>query len=230
MKKFLAFAFVALTAIAPLSARELKFYNGDTPVESGSRLEFTNYNKTSIGNGMVEVSFEPDLYLWSDIFTNTVTLTANCVSGQAIQLCAGGDCVSAESVTKENIKLTTNQKLFLQFEYIAELGENEVVPEVVTEISAVDTKYENIKADITVVLNSSSGVTSIYVNDSSFKAVAGAISYDFASLTEVNLYSLSGERILTSVVEGCGQISTTALASGLYLYKAGNKSGKIYIR
>lgn len=230
MKRFLLLALAAVSAAAPLAARELKFYNGDTPLESGIRLESKDFTVTPIGNGMVEVAFEPNLYIWSDIFTNTITLTAKCVSGQMIQFCPGGECVAGESVKKENIKINADQKLFLQFEYIAELSENEDIPTVVTELSAVDTKHENVEASITVVMNSSSGVYDIFANDASFRAVSGGIEYNFAAPQEISVYTLLGNKVYSGTVSGSGKIDSSSWASGVYLYRAGKKSGKLYLR
>ncbi len=229
MKKILSIAFAALIAAAPLSARELKFYNGNTAVEAGASLEFTDFTVTPIGNGMVEVSFAPDLYIWSDIFTNTVSMTAECTSGEVIQFCPGGNCVSGKTVTKDDIKIMADQKVAIQYEYIAEMNETDAVPTVVTKISAVDSKHTEVTAEMTVIMNASAGVAEAIVSDNSFKAVKGGISYDFVGAAEVSLYNLGGEVVYHSVLDGKGTIDTVSLAPGIYLYKAGNKSGKIYL-
>ncbi len=230
MKRILASALVAMLAAAPLSARELRFFNGSTEVASGETVESSAFTVTPIGNGRVEVTFAPELFLWSDIFTNSITMTADCVSGQAIQFCPGGECVSGTSITKENITVTADQKLDIKYEYIAELEESEKIPTVVTELSAFDAKHTDVKTEMTIVMSSDSGVAGIFVNDSSFKAIAGAVKYDFATPTEVILYTLSGETLYTAVLEGTGTIDTSSLSTGLYLYKTGTKSGKIYLR
>lgn len=229
MKKIYLLAAAALLAASPLSARVLTFYNGTTPIENGSTVRSNDIEITPLGDN-VEVIFEPKLFLTTDIFTNTVQLTAKCISGQEIQLCAGGDCVSGTEIVKNNITIQTDQMLNLQFEYNAMLPANETIPAVATEISAVDTKYPEVTANFTIVMNAGSGVTEMIANDASFKAVAGGIEYDFAALTDVTLYNLSGEKVLETTLEGSGVIFTTHLSNGIYAYKAGTKTGKLYLR
>ena len=229
MKKILALTVALGIAALPLSARELKFYNGNTPINSGAKIEMSDYEVENIGN-MVSVGFAPELYVWSDIFTNTVTLTATCVSGQTIQFCPGGECVAGTTVSKDKVTISSNQKIALLYEYMAELSKDEPIPTVVTEISAFDTKYTSVKADVTIVMSGTAGVTEVFVNDDSFKAVAGGIEYDFAAPTQVVLCTLAGATVIETTLEGSGVLSTASVPEGLYVYKAGEKSGKIYIR
>lgn len=230
MKKFYTMALMALVVTAPLLARELKFFNGTTELEQGATVESSEYTVEAIGNGMVEVTFAPELFLWSDIFTNSVTLTANCVSGQLIQFCPGGECVTGTTVTKDNITVQRDQKLPLLYEYIGELGETEDVPDVVTELEAVDSRHTDVKADVTIVMRSKSAVSEIFMNNSNFKAVKGGINYKFDGMTAVSLFTISGEKVYEKAMKGAGTINTTALPAGVYVYKIGKQTGKIYIR
>ena len=236
MKKIYLVAAAALLATAPISARELTFYNGSTAITNGSTIESQAFDVTPIGNNNVEIYFEPDLYLAADYWTNSVNLTAKCVSGHTIQLCtplaAGqtGSCQTGTEVTKQVITISSSAKIALKYEYVVEQSESDAIPVVVTEFSAVDTKYTTVTADFTVVMGSNSGVTSVFANDASFKAVNGGIAYEFAGRTEVALYSLSGEKVLATVLEGQGVLSTSHLPAGIYAYTAGSKSGKVYLR
>lgn len=229
MKKIYLLAAAALFAAAPLSARVLTFYNGEAPIENGTTIVSNDFEVDALGE-MVEVIFEPKLYIGTDIWTNTVQVTAKCISGQEIQLCAGGTCEKGTEVVKTKVTIQPTSKLALQYDYNAFLPANEPIPTVVTEISAVDTKYPDVTASFTITMNASSGVTDIFANDASFKAVAGGIEYDFATLTDVTLYSLSGEKVLETTLEGSGVLSTSHLPKGIYAYKAGAKSGKLYLR
>lgn len=229
MKKIYLLAAVALFAATPISARVLTFYNGDTPIENGTTVQSNDYEITQYGDN-VEVFFEPKLYIGTDIWTNTVQITAKCITGQEIQLCAGGNCEAGIEVIKNKVTIQPTQKLYLQYEYTSMLPANSEIPVVTTEISAVDTKYPDVTANFTIVMNGSSGVTDVFANDSSFKAVAGGIEYDFTAATEVVLYSLNGEKVMETTLDGSGVLSTSHLPKGIYAYKAGAKSGKLYLR
>ena len=230
MKKILSIALAVLFVTANMSARELKFYNGNIAVNQGETLEFADFTVTSIGNGMVEVSFAPELYIWSDIFTNTVSMTAECTSGEEIQFCPGGNCVFGKTVTKDDLKIMADQKIAIQYEYIAEMSESAAIPTVVTKISAVDTKHPEVSAEMIIVMNASSGVAEAVVSDNTFKAVNGGICFDFVKESEVSIFTLTGEQVYSGCHNGIGTIDTSAFANGIYIYKVGKKSGKIYLQ
>ena len=229
MKKIYALASCAILTVSSLSARELKFFEGDKEIPSGSKIEYTDYTSAPGRPGYVELTFNPEIYLWSDI-TMSVTVTAKCITGQSIQLCAGGKCEVGSEITKEKVKVNGNEKLDIKFEYISEQPEAEAVPVVVTEISAFDPDRSNIKSDFTITFNSVSGVSTVFANDDSFRAVTGGIEYSFETPTPVEIYSLSGETVYSGTLNGNGTISTHNLAPGIYAYKAGSKTGKIYLR
>ncbi|MDE5869959.1 MAG: T9SS type A sorting domain-containing protein, partial [Muribaculaceae bacterium] len=149
-----------------------------------------------------------------------------------IQLCAGGSCDAGEEVTKKDITLQGSQRLPLEFDYVEnERNPSDPIPTVVTEISAVDTKYPNTLTSITVTLNGdNAAVTDIFANDNDFRAVTGAIEYRFDAPTQVAIFNLAGETVLEATLNGEGSLNTTSLSKGVYAYKAGAKSGKIYIR
>lgn len=229
MKKFYLLGMCALIASSSLSARELKFFQGEKEIASGSNFEYSEYTSEEGRPGYEDIVFNPGITLWSDVTVN-VTVSAKCTSGQQIQLCAGGSCEAGAEVVKENVRLDADQKLDLKFEYLGEVKEGEVPPTIVTELSAFDPDRSNVKADITVTFSAISGVTSVFVNDSSFRAVAGGIEYSFDAPTQIEIFSLSGETVLKTIADGNGLLSTAYLQPGVYAYKAGSKSGKIYLR
>lgn len=230
MKKFYTMALMVLMITAPLSARELKFFSGATEVEQGASIESSEYMVEPIGNGMVELTFAPELSIWSDIFTNSISLTATCITGQIIQFCPGGECVAGTTITKDNITIQRDQKLPLLYEYIAEMDETAEVSDVVTELEAVDARHTDVKAAMTIVMRSKSAVSEIFMNNSNFRAVKGGINYNFDGMTAVSLFTISGEKVYEKAIKGAGTINTAALPTGIYVYKIGKQTGKIYIR
>ncbi|MDE6297970.1 MAG: T9SS type A sorting domain-containing protein [Muribaculaceae bacterium] len=232
MKKLYTFAAAALFAVAPLSAREFTFWLNNTQLKNGDKIVYNEIEREVITPVMENIMIQPPLYLTTDIMTKTLQITAKCVSGQSIQLCAGGSCDAGEEVTKKDITLQGSQRLPLEFDYVEnERNPSDPIPTVVTEISAVDTKYPNTLTSITVTLNGdNAAVTDIFANDNDFRAVTGAIEYRFDVPTQVAIFNLAGETVLEATLNGEGSLNTTSLSKGVYAYKAGAKSGKIYIR
>ena len=228
MKKLYITLAAALLGVASMQARELAFYMGEEKIATGEEVKFNEIEKEVIPGGF-EVTMAPELYLWSDFLSNTIQITAKCTSGQEIQMCAGGDCMKGKEVVKKNIEIKANSKLDLKFDYMAEI-EGETIPEVVTEFEAYDTNYTNTKVSFTLVMNSESGALTVIKNNASFRAVAGGIEYSLDAPAAVELYSITGRKVLSAHLEGNGTLSTASLPKGIYVYTLGDKSGKLYIR
>ncbi|MBD5274179.1 MAG: T9SS type A sorting domain-containing protein [Bacteroides sp.] len=231
MKKLYAIAAMALLSAASISAKEFTFYQGDNKIENGSEFKFGEAELEDWGDGYAGLTYDPHLFLEAD-FTGSANITANCTSGQFIQLCAGGQCMRDKKVVKTNIPMSPGSKLNLQFEYVNddyELGTE--FPVVVTEISAVDTTDPKVSASFTIVMDGKeAGVSTVIANDNAFLPVEGGVEYSFDAPTQVAIYSLAGEAMIETSLNGNGTLSTANLPAGIYVYKAGAKSGKIYLR
>lgn len=149
MKKFYLSIMAGLLALSA-GARELTFYNGNDPIAPGSKVEFEAIEVEDYGD-YKEVRMAPKLYVSSDIFTTDLTVTATCTSGQTIQLCLGGRCQAGETVTK-TVKAATNEKVALDFDYIAELDADEEIPVVTTTIEAQDGTHAETHISFTIVM------------------------------------------------------------------------------
>lgn len=220
---------LALTLSA--GARTLTFWNGDAKIEAGATVEFNDW--TVVDNGdYVEVKALPDLYIQSDIATSTLQVKAVCTSGQKIEMCCGGACSFAENGNPlvKAVTVSARQKLALDFKYIAEFDKGEEYPVVTTLFEAVDTKYPDTKKEFVLIMKNGNGSVLELETSNAVKAVPGAINYNLAAPAELSLYSMTGRLALKASVEGHGSISTASLAKGLYIYRLGTKSGKLYVR
>lgn len=234
MKKFyLILCGLALAAGA--QARSLTFSLGSEKIAPNSTVEFRNITVEELEPGGPKlVEMKPEIFLTSDIFTSSVEVTAACTNSHQIQLCAGGQCEKGVSVTKKNVQLKTNVPLNIQFDYNEELGPDVEVPEVVTDITAVDTKYPDTKISFTIVMNPKSGLTLIE-NGSLLRATSAGLEYNLGNAAAtLALYDLTGSRLINSRIEGTGTLSHTRLRPGIYVYSIQGKgiksTGKIYIR
>lgn len=215
-------------------ARELTFYLGNNVIEPNTTVTFDDIEEIPAGANK-EVTMAPELYISSDIYTSKLNITATCTSGQEIQMCAGGNCMTGTTVTKENIKVQPDQKLPLEFEYIATMPKDDVAPCVTTTIEAQDGTHTETFKSFTIVMNSNgTGGVTLIENDNRLLAVEGGLKYSLEAESTVEVFNLSGVKMLESNVSGAGIISTAALKSGIYLYTIrnaqGEASGKVFIR
>lgn len=227
MKKlYLLMACAALTLGA--QAANLKFMMGDREIAPGSTVKFTDYTAEEYEPGVWDIYMNPGLAVVSDFFTNTVTVTATCTSGQAIQMCCGGQCVKGETVKKENLTIQTNQVFDLDFEFIDQEYEGPSVPVITTTISAVDGDGEPV--EFTLVMGPDDTALDAVESSSYVRPAEGGIAYSLTSAATLSLYNPAGTPVLTAECEGNGTVSTTGIAPGLYIYALGNKTGKIVIK
>ncbi len=59
---------------------------------------------------------------------------------------------------------------------------------------------------------------------------AGALRYNFAAPTNVAVYSIAGNQVLSRTVSGNGSIDLGTLHRGIYIYNAGGTTGKFVVR
>ena len=227
MKKFYLLLAGALMCMSA-QARELTFYLGDQAITPGTTVTFNNPQVTDHGD-YFEVKMAPDLYLSTNLFSNTIEITADCTSGEQIQICAGGSCQMGESVTKKNVTINTNQKLDLEFHYSGEFDAGEAIPTVTTKFDAYDGESEESRTSFTLVMGPTTGLT--IIRDSAELTFDGhQLVYNISGSSELVIADTDGRSVINTTVSGEGSLSTEGLAEGIYIYRLGNKSGKIYIR
>lgn len=227
MKRFL----LMLAAAAALSAQAvtLTFTVNGQKVTPGSTVYFEDYVADDLGDGYWYIEMNPNVKLTSDFFTNKVSVTAECTSGQAIQMCAGGACVKSESVTKSNLTLRKDTPLDLMFEYLNEEYEGATVPDVITKFTAINDN--DAPVEFTLVMGpSAAGIESVAADKSAIKVVRGAIAYNFPQPAAFTLYSITGQQVMSATLNGQGTLTTSHLPAGIYVFTAGAKSGKIIVK
>lgn len=232
MKKiYLVIALLAATCVA--QARELRFYIGDEQVTEGSTVVCNdNIDVIEVGTGK-DVTMAPDVYLWSDLLTNSVKLTLTSLSGQEVQCCAGGLCVSGTNIVKENVRIDSNEKLPLEFEYMGFIAADEEVPTIKVLMEAVDVNNTDANASFTIVLNDNGASVAVVENDKAFQITSSGIAYNINGSAKVALYTITGKKALETAIDGNGVLSTAGLTEGLYIFSIEGaqvkKSGKIYV-
>ena len=236
MKKIYILAACAMIA-GTMSARQLTFEMGGVALEPGQTKGFTDIEiDTTIDPEYPDITMDPHLSLLSDVTSNDVTLTATCTSGQKIQVCAGGECVSNTTVTKTNVKVTAGEALATQFEYQDQTGMIAIdkIPVVVTEISAMYGTDASTEVKCVIVMGTKDDVNAASITmikeDDSLRAVAGGVAYNVNGKSSVALYDLNGRKVMETTVNGEGVIN---VPSGVYAFTvtgAVNAQGKVYVK
>lgn len=226
MKKFLLFL-AAAAVYCTAGAVELTFWLGNQKIAPGQTVQFNDITVETY-DSWKEVSMKPALYISSNSYLEDVKITAECTSGQSIQMCCGGACSAGVTVTKSGLTVTTGQKRALEFDYVNyDMDLDEAIPTVVTVFEAEDTSYPESKVQFVLEMNKQNAALSVIEVNNAVKAVAGGIAYKAAEGGILSVYSITGMTVFNANVSGEG---TVKLPRGLYVYSFGGRTGKIYIR
>lgn len=225
MKKILLLL-AAAAVYCSAGAVELNFWLGNQKLTPGQTVQFNDINVETY-DSYKEVTMKPTIFLSSDTYLEDIRITANCTSGQSIQMCAGGTCVGGVTVTKKNITISSGQKLDLQFDYMGEFDLDEAIPTVVTVFEAEDVTMEGTKVQFVLEMNTKSASLSKIEVNNAVKAIAGGLSYKATEAGMLSIYSITGMTVFNANVSGEGTVN---LPRGLYVYTFNGRSGKIYIR
>lgn len=230
MKKLYILMAGALLAGAA-NAQTINFVREGQVIESGTTL---NYNTRNVvfdyGDNKTIFMIDPEISIVSDEDV-TVNVVADCTTGQTIQMCCGGQCEQGANVRKSNVFLTANTPLPTKFEYSCDMMTDEVPSIVTTELSV--SKAQQLggsECNITVVMDLGDSSVTLIESDKAFRYVDGEIRYDVSEACEASLYDTDGKCVIKAEIEGTGSISTDGLVKGIYVYKLGNKSGKIFVK
>lgn len=227
MKKFLLLlSFMVICRWA--NAIDLTFYYGDTPINPGETVKFTDIRVENFPEeGVKEVIMKPMLYLGSNIYSSDIKITATCTSGQSIGLCAGGICKGGETVVKEKVTVRPGQKIELGFDYIDDaLDIDAPIPTVITRIEAEDVTEEGSKVEFIIEMGEKDASVTMVKNSDTLKAMTGGVAYSAETSAPLHIASLLGVTHFKGNVIGKGTIN---LPKGLYVYKLGAKTGKVYV-
>ena len=229
MKKLYMALALALVAVSA-GAANLIFYLGDKEIAQGSTVGYSEYEwAEEFEPGVWDIMMKPKIYLESDFFTNTVTITATCTSGHKIQMCCGGQCMSGETVTKSDLTLRQGVKFDLEFDYMNMEYEGEQLPVVTTVIEAVD--GAGTPVSFTIVMGpEGASIENAEIAADQVRYTAAGIEYDVTSACSFSLYSLIGTQVMSATLEGRGTLSVAGLPKGVYVYTLDGKAGKVLVK
>lgn len=239
MKKFLL-STLLVAGFSYMSAGEITVLFQDQPVENGSTIEFNEYSVTEIDAGeygkMYSWTVDPELYLLVDE-AGPLTVHAKSLTGEGFQLCAGGNCIMGDDLTKNEVKPQVNVPLNLQLDW----AKNTVNEPQIT-IPALDIEVEiyynnnpsnSLKFNLKMGGFEAAGVDEIGSNANNVVLKGNTLYYDLDGVNQISIYSLSGKTVLNQSVAGSGSLNLDNLSKGIYLYRVSgktNKAAKIVIK
>lgn len=210
---------LALLTVGTVSARELTFYNGTTPIAPGSTVAFPDYNTVDVGGGYFDIEMHPALYLGTDIFTNKVKITAVSTDGKEFELCpTGATCKSGSNVTFEGLTARPGSPMEVGYKWNGYGVTPSEVPTITSTITAVDTSHPETEVSITVVMGPNASGISEITKDKSVRWTAQGLEYDIDGTAAISIYSITGTQVLAVKASGHGTVGTHSLRPGIYIY------------
>ena len=157
MKRLYMIAAIALLAVGA-QAQTLRVFMGSKEIEIGKTTKFAGGEIKDYGASGKDFKYDPELSLMSDQ-SGVCSLIAECKTGQKIQLCFGGNCMTGTTVEK-NGNLTAGVKMPLQFEYMGfTYSADEAIPSDVTTVFTAEQGATVIK--FTVIVNPSTNAVTV---------------------------------------------------------------------
>ncbi|MDE6192129.1 MAG: T9SS type A sorting domain-containing protein [Muribaculum sp.] len=131
-----------------------------------------------------------------------------------------------------NLKANEAEKLDIEYEDFTAADES-VVPEKSSVDVIVSVKLRQ-RFHFTIVFDgkaTAAGIDNVADNGNFVNLAAGNIlEYNVPAGTKLDVYSLNGATVIERTINGHGSLSLDRLAPGVYLYKAGELSGKVLVK
>lgn len=226
---------LALLTVGTVSARELTFYKGNTPIAPGSTVAFPDYNTVDVGGGYFDIEMHPALYLGTDIFTNKVKITAVSTDGKEFELCpTGATCKSGSNVTFEGLTARPGSPMEVGYKWNGYGVTVAEIPTITSTITAVDTSHPETEVSITVIMGPGASGISEITKDKSVRWTAQGLEYDIDGTAAISIYSITGTQVLAVKASGHGTVGTHSLRPGIYIYTVQGdglrQTGKIQVK
>ncbi len=230
MKKIFT-SLMMLGCVAAMSAEVSlqKGANGEEVYANGETVTVA-FEKTDFGGGYFMLQWDPEFYIISDADC-TAEVSVDSPKGY-VQFCGGSPegCTSTSStnpaVKKFNLKKGVAQNTLID----------------IVDMSGAFPFAENLESTITiksgsqtyainvVYLGENASIASVVTDGPVISVEGRVLNYNVAAPTQVTLYTISGQPAISSTVNGAGSLSLDGLPGGVYLYRAGGRTGKFVVR
>lgn len=159
----------------------------------------------------------------------TLTVTANAPAGNKIQFCGiTGSCamLSGTPETRSNA-YSEGDKVPMQLDI---MSGNIVYPVDATLKITDGTETVNITVTFSPEAQEELSIADVAADGVKIALKGRTLNYNADSATDLTLYTISGQSAISRHISGHGSLSLTNLPAGVYIYRAGKKTGKFILR
>lgn len=224
MKKIFTTLFVAALAVSGF-AQGVEFQRGGKTVPNGSAIS-VGYEEVIPG---ILYKWDSGLSILSDK-TQKVNVTI-ASDDNTFQLCEeSGACWAGHATVEYSVTANTPLALDAHRQLQSMTGVTPCSGTIT--VASIDNPSETSTITINYVDQTAAGVESVAADANAAIRFDGhnALVYNVASPVTVHVYSILGNKVADYAVSGQGTIALDNLGKGLYIYKAGNLTGKMLLK
>ncbi len=234
MKKIFAIcAALFVAGWSSIQAQTITYYYEGKALADGENIVFDRPTFDEYGS----YGYEPEIFIAADqpCKINTTATT----DGETVSYCFGTDCRFGSEITFKGVSIGTTQQN-IQLHYSSGY---EPDPDIWSGKKPMPTIKVTVEAEVVGLIGSKKSFTvTMQPSDAGVESVATAakiavvgktLNYSLPGAATVEVYSLSGAKVLAEAVEGSGSLSLDGLSAGLYLYKVAgteNATGKFIVK
>lgn len=229
MKKILLIGISAFMVLAGQSKSLVDVYQESTLWNPGEHV-FNDIKIVDEG-GYFSVTMDPQLSIVVEEYNAEASVSAKCLSGQKIQMCAGGICEIGTEVTKI-VPMVPGVKVPLMLEYMGSFDTKEEIPTDVKIELQVNENLTNCIDVYTILMNSAEGSVKVLKGSDGVYFDGKVLNYSVPQNGKITIYDINGRSVMSVAVDGNGTIDLSGLAKGIYSYvvNAGSRvTGKIIL-
>ncbi len=224
MKKlFTSMLMMAAAMVATAQNFTVTAFNGTKTLKDGDVIE-CGYEEGMFGN-----TWDPAI----DVVCNknlTLTVTANAPAGNRIQFCGlSGNCsmLTGAAETRSNT-YTEGTTVPMQLDIM-----NGDLDEPVNATLKITDGTETVNITVTFMPEAQEDLASIgnvAAKGILVSAKGRTLNFSADRAADLTLYTISGQAAITRRINGQGSLNLNHLPAGVYIYRAGNKTGKLILR
>lgn len=223
MKKiFTSMLLMAAAVVASAQNFTVTAFDGTRTLKDGDVVE-CGYEV-----GMFGMTWDPKI----DVTCNkdlTLTVTANAPAGHDVKFCGiSGFCASLEGIPETRSKAyEAGKKIPMQLDI---QGSFVTEPFDATLEITDGTETVNITVTFRPEAQEELGIAAVAADGVSVAVTGRTLNFNTDSATDLTLYTISGQSAVSRRVSGRGTLNLTNLPAGVYIYRAGKKTGKFILR
>lgn len=225
MKKiFTSMLLMAAAFVASAQNFTVTAFEGTQTLKDGDVIE-CGYTE-----GMFGATWDPSIVVeCNKDLKLTVTADAEKPAEGAVQFCGlTGQCqrLNGTPETRSNV-YTAGSKVPMQLDII---GGNVVEPVNATLKITDGTETVNITVTFVNEEQPEASIKNVAANGIAVRLQGRTLNFNVDTPAEITLYSISGQTAINRRVSGHGSLNLAQLPAGVYIYRAGNKTGKLILR